>query len=78
MSGADSGHDPSEPCLVEDPDTGDRYLMYPLRISAWPGAPRIVYECPTCQGRWPAADWSHGCPGCHGGKGKRKKRRKDR
>jgi hypothetical protein len=62
---------------VEDPNTGERYLMYSLPIG-WPGAPRIVYECPTCHGRFPPDAWSAGCPGCAeaalGGKKKKHKK----
>jgi hypothetical protein len=46
--------------------TGEMYLMYDLPIASWPagGAPRIVYECPACRGRFPPDDWKSGCPGC--------------
>lgn len=52
------------PTEFEDPNTGERYLMYALPVGSWPGNPTIVYECPTCHGRFPPADWSRGCPGC--------------
>ncbi len=54
----------SEATEVEDPNTGQRYWMYSLPITGWPGAPRIVYECPTCKGRFSPEDWTRGCPGC--------------
>ncbi len=75
MSGSDAEHD--EPREVEDPQTGQRYLMFNLPISVWPGPTYVVYECPTCRGRYPPPEWSHGCPGCYGdrkGKRRRKKR----
>ena len=77
MSGAPSDHSASEPSEVEDPDSGQRYLMYRLPIAAWPSAPHVVYECPTCRGRFEPSDWSGSCPGCAGHK-KRKGRRKGR
>lgn len=72
-----SDHDDWEPTEVEDPDSGQRYLMYNLPLSAWPGSPRFVYECPTCHGRFEPAQWCGGCPDCTGAK-KRKKKRKNR
>jgi hypothetical protein len=75
MSGAAAGHKEPEPLLVEDPKTGDRFLMYPLRLAAWPCAPRYVYECPTCCERFPPEEWAGCCPGCSG-RGRRKKRRR--
>ena len=70
-----SEHDAPEVCEVEDPNSGQRYLMYRLPIAAWPCAPRIVYECQSCRGRFDASQWTGGCPDC-GGHGKRKRRRK--
>ena len=76
----DPGHSDNKwtPSEVEDPDTGQRYLMYRLPLGAWPGAPRFVYECPTCHGRFEPAQWCGGCPDCTGPKKKRKRRRKHR
>ncbi len=75
MSGSDSEHD-DEPRVVEDPNTGQRYLMYALPVGTWPASPRVVYECSSCRGRFAPADWSHGCPDCSGGKGKRRRKKK--
>jgi hypothetical protein len=74
MSGSHNGHKEPEPLEVEDPKTGARYLMYPLKV-AWPDTVIFVYQCPTCQGRYPPAEWFGGCPGCHGHKRKRKRRK---
>ncbi len=67
-----------EPTEVEDPDTGQRYLMYRLPIGSWPTAPLFVYECQVCRGRFEPAEWGRGCPGCAGEKKKGKRRRKRR
>ncbi len=75
MSGSGSGHD-DEPSLVEDPQTGERYLMYALPIGVWPAAPRVVYECSVCKCRSKPADWSNGCPDCSGHKSKRRRKKK--
>jgi hypothetical protein len=59
-------HDTRGPKATEvvDPNTGQRYLMYTLPTGAWPSQPQIVYECPTCHGRYPPDEWTRGCPGC--------------
>ena len=75
MSGSESGHG-DEPRMVEDAETGERYLMYALPIGAWPASPRVVYECSKCGGRFSPAEWSGDCPDCSGRK--RKRRRKNR
>ncbi len=72
MSGAKHGHGGPEPLEVEDPKTGERYLMYPV---PWPDAVVFVYQCPTCHGSFPTHQWTSGCPGCCGHKKKGKKRR---
>lgn len=63
MADSHGGHG-SEATEVEDPNTGERYMMYALPVGGWPGAPRIVYECPVCHGRFPPDEWTRGCPGC--------------
>jgi hypothetical protein len=77
MSGSDDGRKEPEPLEVEDPRTGERYLMYPLKV-AWPSAVLYVYECQTCQGRYPPQEWSAGCPGCCGYERKHKRKRRKR
>ncbi|HEY5411498.1 MAG TPA: hypothetical protein VIJ94_12310 [Caulobacteraceae bacterium] len=73
MGGTES--EQSEPCEVEDPQTGQRYLMYRLRIGAWPGSPLVVYECPSCRARCSPDDWSGACRSCKGEtRGKRRRR----
>jgi hypothetical protein len=59
-------HDTHGPKATEvvDPNTGQRYLMYTLPTGSWPTQPQIVYECPTCKGRFPPIEWTRGCPGC--------------
>lgn len=64
MGGAHSGHKAPKVCEVEDPESGQRYLMY--RLPAWPPAPRIIYECSSCHGRCEASSWNGGCPRCGG------------
>ena len=52
---------------VQDAKTGELYLMYDLPMGAWPGgagAPRLVYECGKCHGRFAPEEWTSGCPGC--------------
>ena len=63
MAEAGGGHGPKA-TEVQDPNTGERYLMYSLPVGSWPNAPLIVYECPTCKGRFPPVEWTRGCPGC--------------
>ena len=67
----------SEPCEVEDPQTGQRYLMYRLPIGAWPIAPRVVYECPSCLARVSPSDWSGHRPKCKGETRRKRRRRGD-
>jgi hypothetical protein len=69
-----SEHDDWGPCEVEDVNSGQRYLMYPLPV-AWPGAGCFLYECQSCQGRFEPAEWRGGCPTCTGRKTRRRKRR---
>ena len=83
MADADGGHGPKATEVV-DPNTGQRYLMYSLPAGGWPNSPLIVYECPTCKGRFPPIEWTSGCPGCakaaaeaaHGDKGKKKHKKR--
>jgi hypothetical protein len=51
---------------VQDANTGELYLLYDLDVAAWPGggAPKLVYECSVCKGRFPPEEWKSGCPGC--------------
>jgi len=78
MAGGHSDHDDSEPTVVEDPDSGQRYLMFRLPIAAWPGSGCFVYECQTCQGRFDPAKWGQACPTCSGEKSSKKKRKRKR
>ncbi len=66
MSGSPSDRSAWEPSEVEDTKSGQRYLMYRLPIAAWPFAPHVVYECPTCRGCYEPSNWSGDCPGCAG------------
>ena len=75
MSGSQNGHKEPEPLLVEDANTGDQFLMYPLKVACWPNGVAFVYQCPTCSGQFPPAQWMGGCPGCSGRKGKKKRRK---
>ena len=77
MGGPHSEHDDAAVCEVEDPATGQRYLMYPLNIAAWPTPPRLVYECPDCRGHVEPERWAGCCPQC-GGRGKEKRRSKSK
>ena len=51
---------------VRDVNTGELYVLQDLPIAGWPGgsAPKIVYECGVCKGRFPPEEWRNGCPGC--------------
>ncbi len=51
---------------VQDANTGELYVLQDLPISAWPGgsAPKVVFECSVCKGRFPPDEWKSGCPGC--------------
>ena len=52
--------------VVVDPNTGQRFVLQDLPIGSWPGgsAPKIVFECSVCKGRFPPDEWKSGCPGC--------------
>jgi hypothetical protein len=53
--------------IVQDARTGEQFLMYDIDIASWPGAssaPKVVYECGVCHGRFPPEEWKAGCPGC--------------
>ena len=77
MSRTRNEQDEPEACEVEDPETGQRYLMYRLPVGFWPPAPRLVYECPSCRDRFDPSAWTGACPRCVE-TGKRRKRRKKR
>ena len=75
MGGAD--FEQADGCEVEDPLTGQRYLMYRLPIGVWPAAPSVVYECPSCRARFSPPDWSGHRPKCKGEKKGKHRRRCD-
>jgi hypothetical protein len=52
--------------VVVDPNTGQRFVLQDLPIGAWPGggAPKIVFECSVCKGRFTPDEWRGSCPGC--------------
>ncbi len=51
---------------VRDANTGELYLLQDLPIAGWPGgsAPRVVFECSVCKGRYTPDEWRGACPGC--------------
>jgi hypothetical protein len=67
---------------VRDANTGELYVLQDLPIAGWPTgtAPKVVFECGVCKGRFPPEEWRGGCPGCaekakkkdEGGKHKRR------
>jgi hypothetical protein len=56
----------SKSVTVQDVNTGDLYQLIDIPIGSWPGgsAPKVVYECGVCHGRFAPDEWKAGCPGC--------------
>ena len=51
---------------VQDANTGERFVLQDLPIGSWPSgtAPKIVFECSVCKGRFTPEEWRGACPGC--------------